>query len=88
MLVTLKESDAFGIPHVSDLYYMIQDVSVWKDKFQLLGDTVSFLIATCEDQVAHELKERYLRISGRWEDLFQVRDLANIETDSLLCHRS
>ena len=57
---------------------MIQDVSVWKDKFQLLGDTVSFLIATCEDQVAHELKERYLRISGRWEDLFQVRELANI----------
>jgi len=49
-----------------------QDVSVWKDKFQLLGDTVSFLIATCEDQVAHELKERYLRISARWEDLFQV----------------
>jgi len=65
-------------------FFVIQDVSVWKDKYQLLGDTVSFLIATCEDQVAHELKERYLRISGRWEDLFQVMELANIERGSLL----
>ncbi|XP_021942040.1 nesprin-1-like [Zootermopsis nevadensis] len=59
------------LPEEDKMEYF-QDVSVWKDKFQLLGDTVSFLIATCEDQVAHELKERYLRISVRWEDLFQV----------------
>ncbi|GFG37468.1 hypothetical protein Cfor_07190, partial [Coptotermes formosanus] len=64
---------AYGLldlPEEDKMEYF-QDLSVWKDKFQLLGDTVSFLIATCEDQVAHELKERYLRISGRWEDLFQ-----------------
>ncbi|KAJ8895762.1 hypothetical protein PR048_001100 [Dryococelus australis] len=48
----------------------LQDVSVWKDKHQLLGDTVSFLIATCEDQVARELKERYMRMCVRWDELF------------------
>jgi hypothetical protein len=37
--------------------------------------------------VAHELKERYLRISGRWEDLFQVRELTNNERGSLLFPR-
>nr|CAD7429519.1 unnamed protein product [Timema monikensis] len=63
---------AYGMQDLSeeDKMEYFQDVSVWKDKYQLLGDTVSFLIATCEDQVAHELKERYLRISTRWDELF------------------
>ncbi|XP_068085330.1 muscle-specific protein 300 kDa [Anabrus simplex] len=65
-----KAYGMLDLPEEDKMEYF-QDVSVWKDKHQLLGDTVSFLIATCEDQVAHELKERYLRVSTRWEDLFQ-----------------
>lgn len=45
---------------------------MWKDKHQKLGDTVSFLIATCEDQVVTELKDKYLAINARWENLFPV----------------
>ncbi|KAL1139458.1 hypothetical protein AAG570_006442 [Ranatra chinensis] len=47
-----------------------QDIGVWKEKHDLLGDTVSFLIATCEDQVAKQLKDRYLTITSRWERIF------------------
>lgn len=47
-----------------------QDISVWRDNYQLLGDTVSFLIATCEDQIANELKERYQRMTDRWNKLY------------------
>ncbi|XP_075225316.1 muscle-specific protein 300 kDa isoform X2 [Lycorma delicatula] len=53
-----------------DRMEFFQDVSVWKDKHQKLGETVSFLIATCEDQVANELKDKYLKINARWENIF------------------
>jgi hypothetical protein len=49
-----------------------QDLSVWKDKYQMLGDTVTFLIATCDDPIVIELKDRYTRLSSRWEELFPV----------------
>ncbi|XP_063222936.1 muscle-specific protein 300 kDa isoform X4 [Bacillus rossius redtenbacheri] len=63
---------AYSAIHLSeeDRMEYFQDVSVWKDKHQLLGDTVSFLIATCEDQVARELKERFMRMCTRWDELF------------------
>lgn len=47
-----------------------QDISVWKDKHQQLSDTVSFLIATSDEQVALQLKDRYARMTSRWERLF------------------
>ncbi|KAF4531687.1 hypothetical protein B566_EDAN017473 [Ephemera danica] len=47
-----------------------QDLSVWKERYQTLGDTVTFLIATCDDPIVVELKDRYTRISSRWEELF------------------
>lgn len=47
-----------------------QDISLWKDKHQLLTDTVSFLVATCEDSVAMELKNRYTNMTSQWERLF------------------
>lgn len=47
-----------------------QDISLWKDKHQLLSDTVSFLVATCEDSVAIELKNRFANMSNKWEHLF------------------
>ncbi|XP_012253400.2 muscle-specific protein 300 kDa isoform X14 [Athalia rosae] len=47
-----------------------QDISVWKDKHQQLSDTVSFLIATSDEQVALQLKDRYTLLTSRWERLF------------------
>lgn len=35
-----------------------------------MNDTVSFLVATCEDSVAYELKERFGKSNVRWEQLF------------------
>ncbi|KAG7206621.1 hypothetical protein KM043_000301 [Ampulex compressa] len=48
-----------------------QDISVWKEKHQQLGDTVGFLIATSDEPVALGLKERHSELSSRWEALFQ-----------------
>lgn len=53
-------------------FSFLQDLSVWKDKHQLVSDTVSFLIATCEDQVAVDLKDKFVSINTRWENLFPV----------------
>ncbi|KAK6636175.1 hypothetical protein RUM43_009828 [Polyplax serrata] len=47
-----------------------QDLSVWKDKHQQLNDTVSFLIATCEDPIPAELRDKYGRMNALWEQLF------------------
>ncbi|XP_012271233.1 nesprin-1 isoform X8 [Orussus abietinus] len=47
-----------------------QDISVWKDKYQQLSDTVSFLIATSEDRVALRLKDKFMELTSRWERLF------------------
>ncbi|KAF5292004.1 hypothetical protein FQA39_LY14121 [Lamprigera yunnana] len=49
-----------------------QDISVWKDNYQLLGDTVSFLIATCEDKIAIELREHFATMTSRWDKLYPV----------------
>lgn len=47
-----------------------QDIAIWKEKYQLLGDTVSFLIATCEDPVALELRNQHALITTRWDKIF------------------
>lgn len=47
-----------------------QDVNVWKEKFQLLTDTGNFLISTCEDPVAMEIKQNLISVTNRWERLF------------------
>lgn len=49
---------------------LLQDLSVWKEKHQQLNDTVSFLVATCEDSIANELRDRYGRLNALWEELF------------------
>lgn len=48
-----------------------QDISLWKEKHQMLGDTVSFLVATCEDPIALDLKNRYSSMTSRWENIFE-----------------
>lgn len=47
-----------------------QDISVWKDKYQQLSDTVSFLIATTDEDVALKLRDRYTDLTIRWDGLF------------------
>lgn len=64
-----KAEPASQLPE-DDRMDFFQDISVWKDKHQLLGDTVSFLIATCDDQVSLELKDHYTNLTNRWEKLF------------------
>lgn len=49
-----------------------QDISVWRDNYQLLGDTASFLIATCEDKIAAELRDHYQNQTDRWEKLYPI----------------
>lgn len=47
-----------------------QDISVWKDKHQLLADAVNFLVATCTNEIASDLKSHFSNLSGRFENLF------------------
>lgn len=47
-----------------------QDISTWKDKHQQLLDTANFLIATCEDNIAAELRDKAYNLSSRFELLF------------------
>lgn len=53
-----------------DRLEFFQDISVWKDKHQVLGDSVNFLVATCSEDIAEELKSHFLNLSGRFDSLF------------------
>lgn len=64
-----KAEPALRLPEDERIDFF-QDVSVWKDKYQQLTDTVSFLIATSNDSVALQLKDHYTQLSSRWEKLF------------------
>lgn len=64
-----KAETAVNLPEEEKMEFF-QDISVWKDNYQLLGDTVSFLIATCEDKIALELKIKYQNMTDRWEKLY------------------
>ncbi|CAH1403532.1 unnamed protein product [Nezara viridula] len=63
-----------------------QDIGVWKEKYQLLGDTVSFLIATTEDQIAAQLKEQYRLLTAMWEFIFS-NTKQYMEAGEMLRHR-
>ncbi|VEN42511.1 unnamed protein product, partial [Callosobruchus maculatus] len=65
----VKAEQAMGLPE-EDKMEFFQDISVWRDNYQLLGDTVSFLIATCEDQIALELKDRYQAMTDKWNRIY------------------
>lgn len=66
-----KAEQAINLPE-EDRMEFFQDISLWKDNYQLLGDTVSFLIATCEDGIATELKNHYQVMTNRWEKLYPL----------------
>lgn len=66
-----KAEHAINLPEEEKMEFF-QDISVWRDNYQLLGDTVSFLIATCEDNVAAELRQHYQIMTNRWDKLYPV----------------
>lgn len=65
-----RAEPALNLPE-EDKMEFFQDISVWKDKHQQLSDTVTFLIATSDEPVALQLKQRYTSLASRWDSLFQ-----------------
>nr|XP_034172930.1 nesprin-1 isoform X14 [Osmia lignaria] len=66
----MRAEPALNLPEEERMEFF-QDISVWKDKHQQLSDTVTFLIATSDEPVALQLKQRYSNLASRWESLFQ-----------------
>ncbi|CAH3870841.1 unnamed protein product [Pieris brassicae] len=48
-----------------------QDLTVWKEKHQLLGDAAGFLAATCTEEHSSEIKRKYVEITERWERVWE-----------------
>lgn len=48
-----------------------QDLTVWKEKHQLLGDAAGFLAATCSEEITSEIKRKYIEITERWERIWE-----------------
>lgn len=48
-----------------------QDVTVWRERHQMLGETAGFLVATCGDEQAAEVKRKYQEITERWERVWE-----------------
>ena len=59
----LKRSDSEQAEFFSDL-------SAWKEKYGLLSDTVAFLMATHDQNVGEDLKNRMDVVINNWEQLF------------------
>lgn len=59
---------------LKELLYF-QNIGIWKEKYELLNDTVSFLIATCEDSIGGQLKQEFLSIKNMWETIFSVNKI-------------
>nr|XP_016945201.1 nesprin-1 isoform X29 [Drosophila suzukii] len=47
-----------------------QDIPVWKDKFDALANSANYLIASCEEPIAQQLRQRHGALSERFERLF------------------
>ncbi|XP_037820489.1 nesprin-1-like, partial [Lucilia sericata] len=47
-----------------------QDISVWKDKFDALANGANYLIASCEENIAHNLRQQHGYLAERFERLF------------------
>ncbi|XP_059468655.1 muscle-specific protein 300 kDa isoform X2 [Neocloeon triangulifer] len=65
---------AYNVLRLSEVEKMeyFQELSVWKDKFQAISDAVQFLIATCDDPIAFDLRDKFNYLSTRWEELFPM----------------
>lgn len=60
---------ALNLPEEEQMEFF-QNISLWRDNYQLLGDTVNFLIATCQDQISIELKDRFQVMTDRWDKIY------------------
>ncbi len=47
------------------------DLSSWREKYLHLQDTVAFLVATSDNVVGQELRDKFMVLSDNWEQLFQ-----------------
>lgn len=47
-----------------------QNISLWKDKHQELHDVATFLIATCEPDIANELRDKFQQLSTRFDNIY------------------
>lgn len=64
-----RAEDKLRAPEEQRLEFF-QDISTWKEKHQQLSDTANFLIATTEDGIASELREKLYGLTARFETLF------------------
>lgn len=47
-----------------------QDISLWKQKHQELQNVVTFLVATCEPEIGDELRDKFQKISLRFDRIY------------------
>lgn len=47
-----------------------KDITVWKDKFQAFSEAGNYLIASCENEIANDLRSKLGNLTDRWEHLF------------------
>lgn len=47
------------------------DLTVWKEKHQLLGDAAGVLAATSSEEISQEIKRKYVEITERWERVWE-----------------
>lgn len=53
-----------------DRLQFFQDISVWKEKHKELNDIVTFLIATCEPEIANELRDKFHHLTMRFDNVY------------------
>lgn len=63
-----------------------QDISKWKDKHQQLHDAATFLIATCEDKISNELRDKFNNLSMRFEAIY-AHTKQYVHSSDILRHR-
>jgi len=49
----------------------LKDVGVWEEKFQVIRDTVAFLVATCDPEVTSKIQADFSRVEAVWNQVFQ-----------------
>lgn len=56
-----------SLPFSQDFF---RNLSHWVDQHTGMNDAGNFLIETCDDTVALDLKQQLLILNGRWRELF------------------
>lgn len=64
-----KAEKMLGAPE-DDRLDFFQDIGLWQTKYSQLSDTTNYLIASCEDQIANELRDKLRQLDTRWQRVF------------------